>query len=180
MLGENWYGYSRFQALNVMALPKIFTPDIATGSSFTWDKTGEIFFTGGVAGGYGILVKSIYSWEYILGLLNSQVLEFYLKKSSTSMRGGYYSFESRFIRNLPIKIIDNSQISEKQKHDLIVNLVQQMLDLHQQLNQANTPPAKRMIQQQIQATDRQINQLVYELYELTDAEITMIESIQST
>jgi len=180
MLGENWYGYSRFQALNVMALPKIFTPDIATGSSFTWDKTGEIFFTGGVAGGYGILVKSIYSWEYILGLLNSQVLEFYLKKSSTSMRGGYYSFESRFIRNLPIKIIDNSQISEKQKHDLIVNLVQQMLYLHQQLNQANTPPAKRMIQQQIQATDRQINQLVYELYELTDAEITMIESIEST
>jgi hypothetical protein len=32
-----------------------------------------------------------------------------------------------------------------------------------------------MIQQQIQATDRQINQLVYELYELTDGEITMIE-----
>ena len=93
------------------------------------------------------------------------------------MRGGYYSFESRFIRNLPIKIIDNSQIVEKQKHDLIVNLVQQMLYLHQQLNQANTPPSKRMIQQQIQATDRQINQLVYELYELTDEEITMIERI---
>ncbi|WP_233455475.1 TaqI-like C-terminal specificity domain-containing protein [Dolichospermum flos-aquae] len=175
MLGENWYGYSRFQALNVMALPKIFTPDIATGSSFTWDKTGEIFFTGGVAGGYGILVKSNYSWEYILGLLNSKVLEFYLKKLSTSMRGGYYSFESRFIRNLPIKVIDNSQIPEKKKHDLIVNLVQQMLSLHEKINEVNTPPAKKMIQQQIQATDRQINQLVYELYELTDAEITMIE-----
>jgi hypothetical protein len=158
-----------------MALPKIFTPDIATGSSFTWDKTGEIFFTGGVAGGYGILVKSNYSWEYILGLLNSKVLEFYLKKSSTSMRGGYYSFESRFIRNLPIKVIDNSQIPEKKKHDLIVNLVQQMLSLHEKINEVNTPPAKKMIQQQIQATDRQINQLVYELYELTDAEITMIE-----
>ena len=91
------------------------------------------------------------------------------------MRGGYYSFESRFIRNLPIKVIDDSQIAEKKKHDSIVNLVQQMLSLHEKFNEVNTPPAKKMIQQQIQATDRQINQLVYELYELTDAEITMIE-----
>ena len=177
MLGETWYNYGRIQALDVIALPKIFTPDIATVSSFSWDKTGEIFFTGGVAGGYGILVKSGYSWEYILGLLNSKVLEFYLKKSSTSMRGGYYSFESRFIRNLPIKIIDNSQIVEKQKHDLIVNLVQQMLSLHEKLHEVNTPPAKRMVQQQIQATDRQINQLVYELYELTNEEIAIVERI---
>lgn len=177
MLGNNWYGYVYPKALDVMALPKIFTPDIAIVSSFAWDKTGEIFFTGGVAGGYGILVKYSYSWEYILGLLNSKVLEFYLKKSSTSMRGGYYSFESRFICNLPIKIIENSQVAEKQKHDLIVNLVQQMLSLHEQLNQAHTPPAKKRIQQQITGTDRQINQLVYELYELTDEEIAIVENV---
>ncbi|MEH1876550.1 MULTISPECIES: Eco57I restriction-modification methylase domain-containing protein [unclassified Nostoc] len=168
MLGDNWYGYVYPKALDIMSLPKLFTPDIATVSSFTWDKTGKIFFTGGVSGGYGILVSSGYSWEYILGLLNSKVLEFYVKQSSTSMRGGYYSFESRFIHNLPIRIIDNSQKAEKNKHDLIVNLVETMLSLHQQLNEAQTPPAKKRIQQQINATDRQINQLVYELYGLTD------------
>ena len=58
MKGKNWYGYGRTQALDVMLLPKIFTPDIAPGASFSLDETGEIFFTGGVAGGYGILVKS--------------------------------------------------------------------------------------------------------------------------
>ncbi len=175
MLGDNWYGYVYPKALDVMSLPKLFTPDIATGSSFTWDKTGEIFFTGGVAGGYGILVSSGYSWEYILGLLNSKVLEFYVKQSSTPMRGGYYSYESRFIRNLPVRIIDNSQKGEKNKHDLIVNLVEQMFSLYQQLNEAQTPPAKKRIQQQINATDRQINQLVYELYGLTDEEIVIVE-----
>jgi len=175
MLGDNWYGYVYPKALDVMSLPKLFTPDIATGSSFTWDKTGEIFFTGGVAGGYGILVSSGYSWEYILGLLNSKVLEFYVKQSSTPMRGGYYSYESRFIHNLPIRIIDNSQKGEKNKHDLIVNLVEQMFSLYQQLNEAQTPPAKKRIQQQINATDRQINQLVYELYGLTDEEIVIVE-----
>jgi hypothetical protein len=96
------------------------------------------------------------------------------------MRGGFFRYFTQFIEQLPIRLIDFSSPKEKKIHNQIVKLVEQMLYLHQQLNQANTPPAKRMIQQQIQATDRQINQLVYELYELTDAEITMIESIQST
>ncbi|WP_254449464.1 hypothetical protein [Anabaena sp. UHCC 0253] len=51
-----------------------------------------------------------------------------------------------------------------------------MLNLHQRLKEAQTPPAKKMIQQQITATDRQINQLVYELYELTDEEIDIVEN----
>ncbi|WP_041639351.1 TaqI-like C-terminal specificity domain-containing protein [Trichormus azollae] len=93
------------RTLDVIASAKIFTPDIATVSSFGWDKIGEVFFTGGVAGGYGILVKSSHSWKSISGLLNSKVLELYLKESSTSVRGGYYSVESRFICNLPIKIM---------------------------------------------------------------------------
>ena len=58
----------------------------------------------------------------------------------------------------------------------IVQLVEQMLNLHQRLTEAQTPPAKKMIQQQIQATDRQINQLVYQLYELTDEEIDIVEN----
>ncbi|MBE9231424.1 Eco57I restriction-modification methylase domain-containing protein [Cuspidothrix issatschenkoi LEGE 03284] len=176
MLGENWYGYTRNQALDVISLPKIFTPDIATTSSFSYDQEGDIFFTGGVAGGYGILVKSGYAWQYILGLLNSKVLEFYLKKTATVMRGGYYSFESRFIRHLPIKLVDNSQPKSQDLHDLIVKLVEQMLTLDQRLNQAQTPPQQKMIKQQIKATDRQINQLVYQLYELTDAEIDIVDN----
>jgi hypothetical protein len=59
--------------------------------------------------------------SHISALLNSKVLELYLKESSTSVRGGYYSVKSRFICNFPIKIIDNSHITEKQKHDLIVS-----------------------------------------------------------
>ena len=34
---------------------------------------------------------------------------------------------------------------------------------------------KKTIEQQIKVTDRQIDQLVYELYELTDEEIAIVE-----
>ena len=50
-----------------------------------------------------------------------------------------------------------------------------MLDLHQQPAAAKTPVDKRAIQRQIDATDRQIDRLVYELYGLTEDEIRIVE-----
>ena len=50
-----------------------------------------------------------------------------------------------------------------------------MLELHKQLASAKTDHDKTIIQRQINATDRQIDQLVYELYGLTDEEIKIVE-----
>lgn len=40
----------------------------------------------------------------------------------------------------------------------------------------SAPHVETVLQRQIAATDRQIDQLVYELYELTDEEIAVVES----
>jgi hypothetical protein len=52
-----------------------------------------------------------------------------------------------------------------------------MLSLHKQLAAARTNQDKTLIQRQIEATDRQIDKLVYELYELTEEEIALVESV---
>ena len=57
----------------------------------------------------------------------------------------------------------------------MVQLVKQMLALHKQLNQAKTGHEQTMIQRQIDATDQQIDKLVYELYELTPEERDIVE-----
>jgi hypothetical protein len=158
-----------------MPLPKLFTPDIAEHASFSLDETGEVFFTGGVAGGYGILVRPEFSREYILACLNSRLLEWFIRQTATRMQGGYYSFESRFIRHLPIPVIDLSDPSNKSLHDQIVMLVESMLSLNKQLAAANTDHEKTALQRQIDATDRQIDQLVYELYNLSEEEIRIVE-----
>jgi hypothetical protein len=44
-----------------------------------------------------------------------------------------------------------------------------------QLAAANTPDAQARLQRQIDATDRQIDRLVHELYGLTDEEIGIVE-----
>ncbi len=54
-------------------------------------------------------------------------------------------------------------------------LARSMLELHRSLALAKTAHEKTVIQRQIDATDRQIDQLVYELYGLTEEEIAIVE-----
>jgi hypothetical protein len=50
-----------------------------------------------------------------------------------------------------------------------------MLGLHKQLASADSVAQKEIIQRQIDATDAEIDRLVYELYNLTPEEIAIVE-----
>jgi type I restriction-modification system DNA methylase subunit len=179
-MGSKWYGYvykknhTRFDSI------KLLVPSIATGSCFTIDDEGKYFFVGsggGGGGGYGITLKEKVdvSYSYLLGLLNSSTLNYYLKKTSTSFRGGYIALNRQYIEQLPIRAIDLKYPNDKANHDRMVQLVEQMLALHKQLTDTKNGHDKTLIQRQIDVTDKQIDKLVYELYELTPAEIAIVE-----
>ncbi|MBM3189596.1 MAG: hypothetical protein FJZ90_12835 [Chloroflexi bacterium] len=57
----------------------------------------------------------------------------------------------------------------------MIALVERMLALHKELAAARTPHDKTLLQRQIEATDRQIDALVYELYDLTAEEIALVQ-----
>jgi len=128
MKGSDWFAFGRNQALDVISLPKIFTPDIAPVASYSYDDIGDMFFTGGAAGGYGIIPKEGISFEYLLGLLNSRLLDSVNKLVATQMRGGWYSFESRFIKSLPIYIPDNNEPEKFALTKKIEEYVKQILE----------------------------------------------------
>ena len=148
-------------------------------AAFSVDDSGELFFTGGVSGGYGLLVRAEFSREYILGLLNSKLLDWFVHQIATSMRGGWFSFESRFIKSLPIRTIDFSNPSDKTRHDRMVKLVESMLSLHKQLAAAKSAAQTEVLRRQIDATDAEIDRLVYDLYGLTEEEIAIVEGKNS-
>jgi hypothetical protein len=176
MCGSNWYGYGRHQALDVMSLPKIFTPDFAARSAFSFDETGEAFFTGGAAGGYGILVKPEHERLYVLGLLNSRLLEWYLRHIATRFRGGYFSYESRFIQHLPIQLIDFNDKQDAARHETMVTYVTQMIQAREQLAGARIDRDRTLYERKVATLERQIDELVYELYGLTDEEKALVEN----
>jgi len=53
--------------------------------------------------------------------------------------------------------------------------VEQMLDLKKRLAAAKAPHEKEVLAGMIDATDRQIDRLVYELYRLTENEVRIVE-----
>ncbi len=50
-----------------------------------------------------------------------------------------------------------------------------MLDLNKKLPEANTDHNKNLIQRQINNSDNQVDKLVYELYGLSEEEISIME-----
>ena len=72
--------------------------------------------------------------------------------------------------------IDFSNPSDKASHDRMVALVDQMFNLNKKLNNVKLPQEKNLLQRQIEAAGKQIDQLVYKLYDLKDEEIKIVES----
>ncbi|MDM8555621.1 Eco57I restriction-modification methylase domain-containing protein [Desulfococcaceae bacterium HSG7] len=173
--GISWYRYSRNQALTLMSNPKILIADLNPSANYSLDDKGTVCFTGGAAGGYGIILPD-WLLKYVLGLLNSNLLDWFLKNISSTFRGGWFSYESRYIAKIPIHLTNISDSNDKHLYEQVINLVDQMLNLNKKLNNAKLPQEKNMLQRQTQATDKQIDQLVYKLYDLTDEEIKIVES----
>jgi heterodisulfide reductase subunit B len=76
---------------------------------------------------------------------------------------------------LPIAVLDLKKKEQKSQHDSIVNCVTQLLAAKQKLAQAKEGRDKDFITNQCNALDTQIDNLVYELYGLTNDEIRIVE-----
>jgi hypothetical protein len=78
-------------------------------------------------------------------------------------------------RRFPIKKINLNNSLDKARHDRMVALVTQMLDLNKRLQAANLEHEKTLLSRQVEAMDAAIDKLVYELYGLTAEEIKIVE-----
>jgi type I restriction-modification system DNA methylase subunit len=175
MQGGQWYAYGRSQALTTMSLPKIITPDYYAHASYCLDEEGKYYFCGGGAGGYGIVLHAGFNIKYVLGLLNSKLLDWYLHKITIRAYQTAYMYVRKYIEQLPIRPINFSDAADKSRHDRMVKLVEQMLALNQKLAAAKTGHEQTTLQRQIDATDQQIDALVYELYGVNEDEIRIME-----
>ena len=79
------------------------------------------------------------------------------------------------LKNFPVYTPDFDNPDDKIRHDRMVTLVTEMLELHKHLSHAKTDQERQIIAQEIESTDRQIDSLVYGLYGLTVDEIAVVE-----
>ncbi len=168
-----WYSCHRGRSIELFERERIITPEISLGCNMTISTEG-VYHNTKV---YSIVPSQMRSEHrnYWLGLLNSKVLWWFLANTGYVLRGGYYVFKTDYLKPFPIRTINFKDTIEKARHDKMVKLVTRMLDLNKQLAKAKTPQTRTVIQRQIDTTDRQIDELVYELYDLTKEEIKILE-----
>jgi type I restriction-modification system DNA methylase subunit len=117
------------------------------------------------------------SLKFILGLLNSRLLNNYYALFLKSTKKVFSEIQARQLGQLPIHQIDPGSPAESEVHDRLVSLVEKMLELNEKLQKAHKGLDDwHDIQKQIQQTGKKIDTLVYDLYELTETERRTVES----
>ena len=123
-----------------------------------------------------IIQNDIPSTLYVLGILNSRLISYlYVNASSIATKDDFRQTTLAELRRLPIRAIDFTNAKEKNMRDTLVKLVDKILEFHKQLAKANFDSEKEPIERQIKATDKKIDELVYQLYGLTEKEIKVVE-----
>ena len=95
-------------------------------NNFTLDEVGY-YFTRPV---YGIILRDQYDnkkmYLYVLGILNSDVLEFYFMHIATIKAGNYFEYRAQYLARLPIHLPQTPE--EQDLTDEITNKVEQILE----------------------------------------------------
>jgi len=157
---KNWYAFGRSQNLTEMEQPKLIVQVIAQSPIFAFDDIG-LYFTGGGNGPYyGVRTlgdqnsRSLYPLQ---ALLNSRVSDYFVRKVSTTFRGGYWSYGKRFIEQIPIVLGTQTQ------ETTIMKAVERLQWLSRRLR---AHPEDRTARDALMIGywEQVLNGLVYELY----------------
>ena len=113
--------------------------------------------------------------KYLAGILGSRLAQFFGKAYGVRIPHGSSPPARVVPKNFPVYVPDFDDPADSARHDRMVALVTQMLDLHKRLHETTLEHEKTVIQRQIEATDREIDELVYQLYGLTEEERRIVE-----
>ncbi|WP_211435930.1 TaqI-like C-terminal specificity domain-containing protein, partial [Candidatus Kuenenia stuttgartensis] len=148
--GEFWWELRNCAYYDLFAKPKIIFPNLQNSNKFAYDISGTYL------NAPAVFLPTDAKW--LLGILNSKVVWYFLKTICVVRSGGFIEVKPQYFEQIPIPILKNT---DKKQLD---SLVDQILTEKQKDPNADTSPL-----------ERQIDQLVYKLYGLTGVEITIIE-----
>lgn len=220
---NEWYLFGRKQGINEVEQIKIITPEISLGCNMSLDD-GSMYHNTKC---YSFILNSPskLAYSFYLSVLNSKIMWFFLSNTGYVLRGGYFTFKTKYLYPFPLPELPDNADSFAQKADLMLSLNQQLQQLNQRfirtlqrkftidiLSKKLTnwheltyaefikELAKKKIKMslsdesewedyfiaehskaaqlilQIEQTDSDIDQMVYQLYGLTADEIAIIEA----
>ncbi len=170
--GDYWWELRACDYYSQFSKPKIVYPDIAKESRIAFDAAG-LFVTNTV---YFVPTDD----RYFLGLLNSSLMFNYFKYLASVLgdpnRGGRLRWLRQDVLNLPIRVIDFDNAEDAQTHGEVIALVDELLVLHGQYSRLSLVK-QGLLDMQIEALDKRLDEIVYRLYGLSEEEVGRLEGV---
>lgn len=154
--------------------PKVLLREIALNIECYFDEDG--YYTLNKV--YSIQSTGEYGLYFLLGLLNSKLLSYYFRNKfeESHVQNGYLQFKKLYTSQIPIKKLDFKNEADKNFYRNLGDLSKKMIVLNKSLQNEEENSEKWLkIRDEIETTDRKIDQLVYQLYGLTEEEIRVVE-----
>lgn len=116
--------------------------------------------------------------RFILALMNSRLVNGYYRLFLKSTKKVFSEIQARQAKQLPVRQIHFDNAEEKKTHDELVVLADKMLELNRCLASISSTSSTERdeLVREIQHTDAEIDQRVYDLYKLTEEERQIIEA----
>ena len=152
-----WFQYGRKQGILFAEKEKLLAPEISLGGNFTYDQNGDFYSTTKI---YGYIKKEAIKegYKFWLGLLNSRLFWFFIQQTGYVLRGGYFTFKTNYIHPFPVPAEFSISHTER-----VVDLVTEILTLKKENPKTDTSDL-----------EEEIDELVFDLYELTEEERKII------
>jgi hypothetical protein len=149
--GEFWWELRNCAYYDLFDKPKIIFPNLQNNNKFAFDDTGVYL------NAPAVFLPS--NDKALLAVLNSKVVWHFLKSVCVIRSGGYIEVKPQYFEQIPIPDIDT--ITQNKLTELADKAIQEKTN-----NQ----------QTDITEIEKQIDQLVYKLYDMTAEEIKIIEN----
>ncbi len=157
--GEHWTNLRDCAYLDEFEKEKIVWGELSDKPKFAYDDNG-------FCAEATLFIMTGESLKYLLAILNSRVSEWYFNKISTSSGMGTNRWKKYKIEQLPIKR------ASTEEQESIVHLVDKILALSKDDDYFERP-AK---QAKVHDYGKQIDQLVYKLYDLAPEDVKIVEN----
>jgi hypothetical protein len=125
---DDWYDFGYPKSMDRFEDPKLIGAEIASEPTFMFDS-GSWYFKSA----YGIQLETQHHdrTEMFAGLLNSNVLDFYLKHYTSLKMGGYYKYTTNYLSPLPVPWEKKEQTSKIRG---AISRITEMLDLSSKID----------------------------------------------
>jgi adenine-specific DNA-methyltransferase len=135
----------------------------------------EVFYHGHSITPFKLHEGSQVDLRFLLGVTNSRLASWFGGLTLSNFGKQIFpKLNPQDIKDLPVPRLELDKPADKSRHDQIVQRVDALIEARKNLADAKTDKDKAYYQGKRDSLDRQIDRLVYELYDLSEEEIRMV------